>query len=31
VLAFGEDADGEIYYMIDSAKDANIYRFQSKK
>lgn len=31
VLAFGEDADGEVYYMIDSAKDANIYRFQSKK
>lgn len=30
VLAFGEDADGEIYYMIDSAKDANIYRFESK-
>lgn len=30
VLAFGEDADGEVYYMIDSAKDANIYRFESK-
>jgi len=30
VLAFGEDAQGEVYYMIDSAKEANIYRFESK-
>lgn len=30
VLAFGQDAQGEVYYMIDSAKDANIYRFESK-
>ncbi len=28
VLAFGEDATGEVYYMIDSAKGQAIYRFE---
>jgi glucose/arabinose dehydrogenase len=28
VLAFGEDADGEVYYMIDSVKGQCIYRFE---
>jgi glucose/arabinose dehydrogenase len=28
VLAFGEDADGEVYYMIDSIKGQCIYRFE---
>lgn len=27
VLAFGQDADGEVYYMIDSARGECIYRF----
>lgn len=27
VLAFGEDASGEIYYMIDSVSGESIYRF----
>lgn len=27
VLAFGQDAAGEIYYMIDSSGSASIYRF----
>ncbi len=30
VLAFGEDAQGEVYYMIDSSQAATIYRFESK-
>ncbi|MCR9292574.1 MAG: PQQ-dependent sugar dehydrogenase [bacterium] len=30
VLAFGEDATGEIYYFIDSAKGACIYKFASE-
>ncbi|GIW97416.1 MAG: hypothetical protein KatS3mg111_0749 [Pirellulaceae bacterium] len=28
VLAFGEDADGEVYYMIDSAQGNCIYKFE---
>lgn len=30
VLAFGQDADGEVYYMIDSSSASTIYRFESK-
>lgn len=30
VLGFGEDPNGEIYYMIDSAQGECIYRFESK-
>jgi glucose/arabinose dehydrogenase len=28
VLAFGEDQNGEVYYMIDSVKGQSIYRFE---
>lgn len=31
VLAFGEDQNGEVYYMIDSARGEAIYRFESSK
>jgi len=30
ILAFGEDQNGEIYYMRDSARGEGIYRFDSK-
>jgi glucose/arabinose dehydrogenase len=30
VLAFGQDAEGEVYYMIDSARGECIYRFASQ-
>jgi glucose/arabinose dehydrogenase len=30
VLAFGEDADGEVYFMIDSARGDSIYKFEAK-
>ncbi len=29
VLAFGEDQQGEVYYMIDSARGKSIYRFEA--
>lgn len=29
VMAFGEDANGEVYYMIDSARGQCIYRFDA--
>jgi glucose/arabinose dehydrogenase len=28
VLAFGEDANGEVYFMIDSARGESIYKFE---
>ncbi len=30
VLAFGQDADGEVYYCIDSAQGECIYRFEAE-
>ncbi len=31
VLAFGEDQNGEVFYLVDSAKGECIYRFESSK
>ena len=31
VLAFGEDADGEVYYMTASATGKSIFRFEAEK
>jgi len=30
VLAFGQDANGEVYYCIDSAQGHCIYRFEAE-
>ena len=30
VLAFGEDEDGEVYYMVGNVKGDGIYRFERK-
>ena len=30
VLAFGEDANGEVYFMIDSARGESIYKFEPR-
>jgi hypothetical protein len=30
VVAFGEDANGEVYFMIDSGKGQSIHKFMQK-
>jgi hypothetical protein len=30
VVAFGEDAEGEVYFMIDSGKGQSIHKFIQK-